>query len=116
MAQGKDPRTADGLGGVHNVHEPRPTAVPALPDTRETSEPVVVAEGQRAGYSRTVDDPDQVGKVIHTVEAPVELPDDANAREFTLQPTRTPDAPHQDVQVSPAEPSVWTAAKDPAGD
>lgn len=110
MAQGKDPETADGLGGVHKVAVPRETDAPPPRDP----EPVVVAEGVRAGFSRLVDDADQVAKVIHTVDTPIEPPSDANARESTLRPTRTPQAPFQDVQVSPDEPSAWTAAKDPS--
>jgi hypothetical protein len=109
MAQGKDPQTADGLGGVHKVAVPRPA-----PTGPADVEPVVVVEGERAGFSRLVDDPDQVAKVVHTVDAPIEPESDANARESTLRPTRTPSAPFQDVQVSPDEPSVWTAAKDPS--
>jgi hypothetical protein len=108
MAQGKDPQTADGLGGVHKVVTPRQ---PALNNAPRDPEPVVVAEGQRAGFSQMVDDPDQVGKVIHTVDAPIEPGNDADARESTLRPMRTPDAPHQDARISPDEPSVWTAAK-----
>lgn len=113
MAHGKDPQTADGLGGVHKVvtaREPVVTGVPRDP------EPVIVAEGERAGFSRMVDDPDQVGKVIHTVEAPIEPGNDAEARESTLRPMRKPDAPHQDARISPDEPSVWTAAKAAPGD
>lgn len=109
MTQGKDPQTADGLGGVHKVGEPRQ----ATPDTPRGDQPVVVAESQRAGFSRLVDDPDQIAKVVHTVAAPVERENDVDARESRLAPSRTPDAPFQDAQVSPDEPSVWTAAKDP---
>lgn len=110
MAQGKDPETADGLGGVHKVVVDRPEAPVAPRDV----EPVVVAEGERAGFSRLVDDPDQLTKVVHTVDMPIEPESDANARESTLRPTRTPSAPHQDVQTTPDAPSVWTAAKDPS--
>lgn len=111
MAQGKDPETADGLGGVHKVVTPRAAVSPVRAD----SEPVIVAEGQRAGASRMVDDPDQVAKVVHTIDAPIEPGDEADARESTLRPMRTADAPFQDAQVSPDEASVWTAAKSPAG-
>src|SRR6218665_3222922 len=97
MAQGKDPQTSDGLGGVHNVVTPRQPAPERLADP----EPVAVAEGQRAGTSRLVDDPNQIAKVVHTEDAPIAAPNDADARESTLRPMRTPDAPHQDVQVSP---------------
>ena len=110
MTQGKDPQDADSLGGVHKVAVPRER----VSSTPRDPEPVVVAEGQRAGFSRPVDDPDQVAKVIHTVDSPIEPESDANARESTLKPTRTSSAPFQDVQVSPDEPSVWTAAKDPS--
>lgn len=111
MAEGKDPETADYLGGVHKVVVDRPT-VPAVP---KDAEPVVVAEGERAGFSRLVDDPDQIAKVVHTIDMPIEPESGANARESTLRPTRTERAPHQDVQTTPDEASVWTAAKDPAG-
>lgn len=109
MAQGKDPQTADGLGGVHKVVIPR-QPVPAV---ARDPEPVIVAEGERAGGSRLVDDPDQIAKVVHTQDAPIEPPNDADARESTLRPMRTADAPFQDAQVSPDEASVWTAAKTP---
>jgi uncharacterized protein YdcH (DUF465 family) len=110
MTQGKDPQDADGLGGVHTVALAR-EAVDLPP---RDPEPVVVVDGERAGFSRLVEDRDQVAKVIHTVDAPIEPESDANARESTLRPTRTPGAPLQDVQVSPDEPSVWTAAKGPS--
>lgn len=112
MAQGKDPQTADGLGGVHKVVQPRQP----VPVTPRDAEPVVVAEGERAGFSRLVEDPDQVAKAVHTIEAPIEPDSQADARESTLRPMRTPRAPYQDAQVSPDEPSAWTAAKRPAGD
>lgn len=110
MAQDKDPQAADGLGGAHKVVAPRQ---PTL-QTPVGGEAAVVAEGERAGFSRLVDDPDQVAKVVHTVDPPIAAPSDANARESTLRPARTPEAPFQDVQVSPDEPSAWTAAKDPS--
>lgn len=106
MAQGKDPQTADGLGGVHKVVTPRQS----VPDLPRDPEPVIVAEGERAGTSRLVDDPDQIAKVVHTQPAPVEPAGDASPA--TPPPTRTPDAPFQDAQVSPDAASVWTAAKD----
>jgi hypothetical protein len=83
MAQGKDPQTADGLGGVHKVTQPRQGGVPVPRD----AEPVRVAEGERAGVSDLVDDPDQIAKVVHP-----------------------------DVQVASDEPSVWTAAKTSTND
>jgi hypothetical protein len=110
MTQGKDPPTADGLGGVHKVGAPRQRAAAVTCDP----EPVVVAQGTRAGSSHMVDDPDQIAKVIHTEDAPIGPPSDANARESTLRPMRTPDAPFQDARISPDEPSVWTAEKDPS--
>jgi hypothetical protein len=112
MAQGKDPETSDGLGGVHKVAVPR-QPVPAV---ARDSEPVVIAPRERAGSSHPVDDPDQIAKVIHTEDAPIEPSSEANARESTLRPMRTPDAPFQDARVSPDEPSVWTAEKDPSRD
>lgn len=107
MAKGKDPQTADGLGGVHKVVTPR-EPVPQVP---RDPEPVVVAEGQRAGSSRLVEDPDQIAKVVHTQDPSIEPPNDADAPESTLRPMRTADAPFQDAQVSPDTTSVWTAAK-----
>lgn len=107
MAQGKDPQSADGLGGVHKVVTPR-EPVAQVPRDRE---PVIVGEGQRAGFSRLVDDPDQIAKVVHTEDAPLEPPSPDAAREATLRPMRTPNAPFQDAQVSPDAASVWTAAK-----
>ena len=108
MPEGKDPQTADGLGGVHKVAIDRQ----AVSVTPRDPEPVIVAEGERAGFSQMVEDADQVGKVIHTIAAPIEPHNDANARESTLRPMRTADAPYQDARISPDEPSVWTAAKD----
>lgn len=107
MAQGKDPQNADGLGGVHKATTPREP----IPEIARDPQPVIIAEGQRAGFSRLVDDPDQLTKVVHTEDAPIEAPSDANARESALRPMRTPDAPFQDAQVAPDEASVWTAAK-----
>ncbi|WP_146197941.1 hypothetical protein [Caulobacter endophyticus] len=109
MANGKDPQTADGLGGVHKVGQGRQPAGAAPRDP----EPVAVVEGRRAGFSRLVEDPDQLSKVVHTIGAGVEPPNDSDARESTLLPARTPKAPFQDAQISPDEPSVWTAARTP---
>lgn len=92
MPEGKDPRTADGLGGVHKLAVARQEVAATRPD----AERPVVAEATRAGFSQLVDDPDQVAKVIHTADAP--------------------DASFQDARVSPEEPSVWTAAKTPDAD
>jgi hypothetical protein len=112
MAQGKDLENADGLGGVHKVAVPRQP----IPTPARDPEPVIVADGERAGSSRLVDDPDQVTKVVHTQDPPIEPPRGANARESTLRPMRTPEAPFQDVQISPDEPSVWMAEKDSSHD
>lgn len=109
MPEGKDPQNADGLGGVHKVAVARQDVPAPIGD----AESPVVAEAGRAGFSRLVDDPDQVAKTIHTADAPIEAENDASARESTLRPMRTPDAPFQDARVSPDEPSVWTAAKTP---
>ena len=108
MAQGKDPQTADGLGGVHKSVLARRAAPQVKPDP----EPVIVAEGQRAGASHLVDDPDQIAKVVHTAPAPIDAPNEASARESTLRPMRTAAAPHQEARVSTDPASVWTAAKD----
>lgn len=107
MAQGKDPETADGLGGVHKVVTPREPA-PLTPHDRQ---PVAVGRGPRPGTNGFADDPDQIAKVIHTGDAPIEPPSDANARESTLRPMRTPDAPFQDARVARDEPSAWSAEK-----
>jgi len=112
MAQGKDLENADGLGGVHKVAVPRQP----IPTPARDPEPVIVAHGERAGLSRLVDDSEQVTKVVHTQDPPTEPPSDTNARESTLRPMRTPNAPFQDVQISPDEPSVWTTEKDPSHD
>ncbi len=109
MSKGKDPQTADGLGGVHKVLEPRP-ATPV--DLGSVDQPGVV-EGQRAGFSRSVTDPDQVSRVVHTAPAPVEDARPVDARESALNPARTPKNPFTDARVAPDEASVWTAAKDP---
>jgi hypothetical protein len=113
MAQGKDPKTADGLGGVHNAVVPR-QPVPAVPPDPE---PAVVAEGVRAGYSRLVDDPEQIARAVHTLEAPI-APDpslDGEPTGTAARTARTSRAPYQDAQISPDDASVWTAAKTPAG-
>lgn len=112
MARGKEPQNDDGLGGVHKVVTPREPVALVPPDP----EPVIVAEGRKAGFSRLVDDPDQIAKVVHTLDAPIEPPDREAAPESTLRPMRTPDAPFQDVQVSSDKASVWTAAKSPLDD
>jgi hypothetical protein len=109
MTTGKDPLTADGLGGVHKVAEPRPQTPAPLPN----SEPVVVARGPVPGSDAFVNDPDQIAKVVHTVAAPVEPPSDANAREATLRPIQTPQAPFQDARIAPDGPSAWSAEKKP---
>jgi hypothetical protein len=105
MTKGKDPETADGLGGVHKVAVDRPAAerVPSDP------EPVVVGHGPRPGSAGLVDDPDQIARTIHTEAAPIEPPNDANARESTVRPVRTPQAPFQDARIAPDEPSAWSA-------
>lgn len=108
MSQGKDPETADGLGGVHKVTQPRSP----VPDVQRDPEPVVVGHG-RPGDARLVDDPDQIARVVHTQEAPIEPPAHTNAPESELRPARTSHAPFQDAQVSPEEASVWTAEKSP---
>lgn len=110
MSKGKDPQTADGLGGVHKVLAPRP-ATPV--DLGSVDQPGVV-EGQRAGFYRSVPDPDQVSQVIHTAPAPIEDARPVDARESALNPARTPKNPFTDARVSPDEASVWTAAKDPS--
>jgi hypothetical protein len=107
MAKGKDPETADGLGGVHKVVTPRAPA-PLGPGA---SEPTRVGHGPQPGSDDMVEDPDQVARVVHTREAPIEPPSDANARESTLRPMRTPQAPFQDARVAPDEPSAWSAEK-----
>ncbi|CAN5364919.1 hypothetical protein BH10PSE4_BH10PSE4_22910 [soil metagenome] len=111
MSTGKDPQTADGLGGVHKVAEPR-AAAPAL---AADAEPVVVARGPIPGQDAFVDDPDQIAKVVHTIPAPVEPPSDADARESTLRPIQTPQAPFQDARIAPDGPSAWAAEKKPGG-
>jgi hypothetical protein len=108
MSKGKDPQSADGLGGVHKVVEPR-ARVPHVP---RDPDPVVVGYG-RADDARLVDDPDQIARVVHTQPAPVEPAAHTNAPESELRPARTPQAPFQDAQVSPAAASVWTAEKAP---
>ena len=109
MSTGKDPETADGLGGVHKVAEPRQAAATPPADP----EPVVVARGPVPGTDVFVDDPDQIAKVVHTVPAPVEPPSDADARESTLRPIQTPQAPFQDARIAPDAPSAWAAEKRP---
>ncbi|MBI1684151.1 hypothetical protein [Caulobacter hibisci] len=109
MSTGKDPQTADGLGGVHKVNTPRPSA-PVAPSDAEA---VVVARGPLPGSDGLVDDPDQIAKVVHTVPAPVETASDANARESTLRPIQTPEAPFQDARIAPEGPSAWSAEKKP---
>ncbi len=109
MSTGKDPQTADGLGGVHKVAEPRAAA----PAPAADNDPVVVARGPILGRDAFVDDPDQIAKVVHTIPAPVEPPSDANARESTLRPIQTPQAPFQDARISPDEASAWSAEKKP---
>jgi hypothetical protein len=111
MSTGKDPQSADGLGGVHEVAEPR-AAAPA-PLVPADAEPVVAAHGPIPGTDAIVDDPDQITKVVHTVPAPVEPPSDANARESALRPIQTPQAPFQDARIPPDEPSAWSAEKKP---
>ncbi|MBO9557928.1 MAG: hypothetical protein J7515_05000 [Caulobacter sp.] len=107
MTKGKDPETADGLGGVHKVGVSREP----VPPPSGVSEPVAVGHGVRPGAAGYVDDPDQVTRVVHTVETPIEPSSDANARESALRPTRTPQAPFQDARVDPDETSAWTAEK-----
>jgi hypothetical protein len=84
MSTGKDPQTADGLGGVHKVAEPRQTA--ATPPAHR--DPVVAARGPVPGTDAFVDDPDQIAKVVHTVPAPVEPPSDANAASRPCGPSK----------------------------
>lgn len=108
MSQGKDPETADGLGGVHKVAEPRAP----VPEPPRDPEPVVIGQG-RPDDARMVDDPDQIARVIHTQPAPIEPPADTNAPESELRPARTPQAPFQDAHISPETASVWTAEKTP---
>lgn len=110
MAQGKDPETSDGLGGVHKVAVPR-QPVPSVPRDPGT---VAVGHGPEPGSAGMVEDPDQIAHVVHTEPAPVEPPSDANARESTLRPMRTPQAPFQDARIAPDEPSAWSAGKDPS--
>lgn len=107
MTKGKDPEAADGLGGVHKVGVSREPVPPPSGD----SEPAIIGHGVRPGAAGYEDDPDQVARVVHTVETPVEPPSDANARESTLRPTRTPEAPFQDARVDPDAASAWTAEK-----
>jgi len=109
MTTGKDPETSDGLGGVHKVAEPRQAASTPPADPQ----PVVVARGPIPGTDAVVDDPDQIAKVVHTVAAPVEPPSNANARESTLRPIQTPQAPFQDARIAPDAPSAWAAEKKP---
>ena len=106
MARGKDPQTADNLGGVHNVTVPRQPA----PSTPGDPEPVAVGRGPDRD-THLIEDPDQIAKVVHTVEAPIETPNDADARESTLRPMRTPGAPFQDARIAPDGPSAWSAEK-----
>jgi hypothetical protein len=62
MATGKDPQTADGLGGVHNVTQPRAP----VPDYPAAAPPKAAAPGPiPAVDSAMVEDSDQVGKVFH---------------------------------------------------
>lgn len=91
MTTGKDPQTADGLGGVHNVTQPR-APVPAYPAASQT-EPA--APGPVPGSdAEMVGDRDQVGKVVHTA------PDPAAAA--------------SDARIAPEQPSAWAAEKDPS--
>lgn len=108
MSQGKEPETADGLGGVHKVAQPRQP----VPNVPRDPEPVVVRHG-RPDDTRLVDEPDQIARVVHTQEAPIEPAAHTNAPESELRPARTPQAPFQDAQVSLEEASVWTAEKSP---
>lgn len=110
MVRGKDTKAADGLGGVHKVLEPRP----APPATIAGGEAPVVVEGQRAGFSKLVEDQDQLYRAVHTTPIPVEPAGDIDAPEAALEPARTPSDPFTDARVSPDEASVWTAATSPS--
>jgi len=107
MAKGKDPETADGLGGVHKVVTPRAPA----PVRTGASGATRVGHGPEPGSADMVEDPDQIARVVHTQDAPIEPASDADARESTLRPMRTPQAPFQDAPVAPDEPSAWSAEK-----
>ena len=112
MSTGKDPQTADGLGGVHNVTQPR-APVPNYP---ATPAPEPAATGPIPGSDAHMEsDPDQVGKVVHTEPAPLGRPSDAAAAS-TARPARTPQAPFQDARVAPDQPSAWAAEKDTSRD
>lgn len=110
MAQGKDPEAADGLGGVHKVTVPRASAAPAVAPDPDAP---IVGHGPGAADAHLVDDPDQIAKVVHTIEAPIEPPSKVDARESTLRPMQTPQAPLQDARVVPDAPSAWSAEKQP---
>lgn len=91
MTTGKDPKTADGLGGVHNVTQPRAP----VPDYPSTAAPAPATAGPiPARDSHMESDPDQIGKVVHT-EA-------------------FPNASSSDVRVAPEQGSVFTAEKNPS--
>ncbi|WP_454718848.1 hypothetical protein [Caulobacter segnis] len=89
MTTGKDPQTADGLGGVHNVTQPRAP----VPDYPATAAPAPATPGPvPASDSHMESDPDQIGKVVHT------------------QPL--PNASSSDVRVAPEQASAFAAEKD----
>ena len=90
MTTGKDPQTADGLGGVHNVTQPR---VP-VPNYPASATPAPAAPGPiPASDSHMAGDTDQIGKVVHTEPVPT--------------------ASSSDVRVAPQQASAFAAEKDP---
>lgn len=92
MTTGKDPQTADGLGGVHNVTQPRAP----VPDYPASAAPAPADAGPLpASDSHMESDPDQIGKVVHT--APV-----ANASS-------------SDIRVAPEQASAFAAEKESSG-
>ena len=91
MTTGKDPQTADGLGGVHNVSQPRAP----VPDYPATAAPASVAPGPVPGSdSHMESDPDQIGKVVHTEAV------------SSLSPS--------DARGALGQASAWAAEKDPS--
>ena len=107
MAIGKDPRSADGLGGVHKVQEDRP-AVPAYPD--HAGDPVFVAHGARDEEAHMVADPDQIGRVVHTRPAPIDPHAEDHTPESEEGGARSPSAPYQDARIAGGAASAWEAA------
>ena len=113
MTIGKDPLTADGVGGVHNVQQAR-APVPDYAEPAAAATPI--AHGARDDGARMIDDADQIGRVVHTDAPPISPQTAEHTAASQEGGARTPAAPHQDVQIASAQASVWEAARAPTED